>query len=212
MQSNQRQFSKRWVSPSLSIWLFVSFSLLFDSSGTISHWWQCTALPLSLMEASVCYYDGIPLVAKFTEKEICIIVRRSQSLLRDVCVYVWISMYILVCVLVCCRSERLRSVHHLWAHLFLFVLPSAYHRMAHYACCGCVCVCVQKLTYIDGPTRSISWVEVWNQPHPREIRRRNRTEDLATFNTNSANVKKSSSLHITRMSFISNSQEFTISK
>lgn len=40
----------------------------------------------SLMEATVCYDDGTPPVAKFTEKEIHIIVRQSQCPRGCVCV------------------------------------------------------------------------------------------------------------------------------
>lgn len=40
------------------------------------------------MEATVCYDDGIARVAKFTENEIHVIVRQSQTLPRGGCVCV----------------------------------------------------------------------------------------------------------------------------
>lgn len=80
------------------------------------------------------------------------------------------------CVCVCVSGQRgwqvctplIREDYHLWEHiLFVFVLPSAYHRMARYASwvvcsggcvglCGRLCVCVHKnpLILMDQQDRS----------------------------------------------------------
>lgn len=83
----------QWCNPIRDVFLNAgslcfSLPLWCDLSGTISRWWKCAALPLSLMEATVCYDDGIARVAKFTENEIHVIVRQSQTLPRGggVCV------------------------------------------------------------------------------------------------------------------------------
>ena len=130
------------------------------------------------MEASVCYDDGVAPVAKFTEKQIHIIVRQSQSLLRDVCVCVWVCiiMRIRMCVLWVGGSDM--RAHHLlektiicesgtscFCLLCQVPITSSLHHWYVSVCvcvCGgvCVCVCVCELTHIDGPPRSISRGEV----------------------------------------------------
>lgn len=140
--------------------LCFSLPLWCDLSGTISRWWKCAALPLSLMEATVCYDDGIARVAKFTENEIHVIVRQSQTLPRG------------VCVCVCCKSRGLKSLHNhlLEKAIILFCLFSEWLIRPVVQCVWVYNPCAHVVVWIhvDGPTRSISWVEVWNQLHPRE--------------------------------------------
>ncbi len=129
------------------------------------------------MEASVCYDDGIPPVAKFTEKEIHIIVRHSQTLPMGMFVYVsahqlvYISVCACVCLCVGVSGQRgwwactplIREDYHLREHiLFVFVLPSVYHRVAYYASwvmCSCVCggACVVACVYVCIKTHSYWW-------------------------------------------------------
>lgn len=186
LQSNQRHFSE--------LWLFVSFSLLFDLTDTIPHWWQSTATAPFLKVSSVCYDDGITPVAKITEKEILITVRESQSLSRHVCACTCASSRIHECVVASQQgwwgcTPLIREDYHLLEHiLFLFALPSACHRTAHYsswmACSRawlrtlCARVFIMNSLLLMDRQKSISWVDVWNQSHRRE--ERNRTEELAS--------------------------------
>lgn len=115
------------------------------------------------MNASVYYDDGRPPVAKFTKKGIHSTVRQCQRLLwMFVHVRVYMSVY---------PGQRswwaypplIREDHHLREHiLFLFVLPSARCRMAHYTswvvCSGvglCVRVCTR--THSRWWTSAIDW-------------------------------------------------------
>lgn len=171
LQSYQTFF---WtVSLFLSLSLFDSLSLSLSYS-TIPHWWQCTASPPSLMEASVCYDNGIPPVAKFTEKEIHIIVRQSQALPMGM--FVRVSAHQLVYMSVCVFQVRGpdECAHHLLEQtiicestscLCLFcqvpitewlVTPIGWCVRVHVGLCGRLCVRVHKnlLILMDQQDRS----------------------------------------------------------
>lgn len=184
----------QWCNPIRDVFLNAgslcfSLPLWCDLSGTISRWWKCAALPLSMMEATVCYDDGIARVAKFTENEIHVIVRQSQTLPRG------------VCVCVSCKSRGLKSLHNhlLEKAIILFCLFSEWLIRPVVQCVWVYNPCAHVVVWIhvDGPTRSISWVEVWNQLHPRETGERIQTREESAFSTSSAHVK--SSFSITRI-------------